>query len=84
MTVFMGVGVPMYYMTAHSRAAKVGSAYVDPGAVSGGASGFKATAQSKCRPALSCHFSVVELTHQRPGRRLSRTSAASCLRACGR
>lgn len=43
----MGVGVPMYYMTAHSRAAKVGSAYVDPGAVTGVGSGFKATARSE-------------------------------------
>lgn len=83
-TVFMGVGVPMYYVTAHSRAAKVGSAYVDPGAVAGGASGFKATAQSKYRQACSCLVFLVELTHQRPGRRSSRTSAALCLRACGR
>lgn len=46
-TVFMGFGIPMYYLTAHSRAAKVGSAYVDPGAGPGAGSGFKATAKSE-------------------------------------
>lgn len=50
--VFMGVGVPMYYVTAHSRAAKVGSAYVDPGAGPGAGSGFKATARSECTSAF--------------------------------
>lgn len=42
-TVFMGLGIPVYYMTAHSRAKKVGSAY---GSMSG-ETGLRATVRSE-------------------------------------